>query len=166
VDIKIAEQFLDELFSSLEDLETQSAAILQFLKDKGGATSEQLAPYMDQASKASHVRWRAARLRLMSLFSSAIKSGEEPAARMSRGASDQENKSRGEGGEAEGLQPEKKIPEPDSQADAAPVAAGDESPATGQAKGDAQQKVDAQQKGDAQQKNESDATEPQKKDAA
>jgi hypothetical protein len=77
VDIKIAEQFLDELFSSLEALETQSAAMLQFLKDRGGATSEQLAPYMEQASKASNVRWRAARLRLTSLLSSAVKSAEQ-----------------------------------------------------------------------------------------
>lgn len=170
MDIKIAEQFLDELFSSLEEMETQSAAILQFLKDKGGATSEQLAPYMDQASKASNVRWRAARLRLMSLFSAAMKSAEEPSARTSPGAGDQEDKPGGEGGEAEGMQPEKKFPEPDSQAEAAPVAAGDESPATGKTKSDAQQKIDAQQKNQsgAQPKSESDATEPrpQKKDAA
>lgn len=83
MDIKIAEQFLDELFSSLETLETQSAAVLQFLKDRGGATSEQLAPYMEQASKASNVRWRAARLRLTSLLSSAIKSTEQQPAKRS-----------------------------------------------------------------------------------
>ena len=83
MDTKIAEQFLDELFSSLETLETQSTSILHFLKDRGGATSEQLAPYMEQASKASNVRWRAARLRLMSLLSSAVKSAEEGKAKTS-----------------------------------------------------------------------------------
>jgi hypothetical protein len=84
MDRKIAEEFLDELFSSLEVQETQSAAVLQFLKDQGNATDEQLAPYMEQASKASNVRWRAARLRLMSLLSSAVKSSEEASAKGSQ----------------------------------------------------------------------------------
>ena len=79
MDKKVAEEFLDELFSSLEALDTQSAAILQFLKVQGEVTDEELAPFLEQASKASNVRWRATRLRLMSLFSSAVKSSEESA---------------------------------------------------------------------------------------
>ena len=69
MDDKIAQLILDELFSSLENLETQTAAVLQFLKDKGGASDEQLAPYLEQAGKASSVKRRAARVRIDYLVS-------------------------------------------------------------------------------------------------
>jgi hypothetical protein len=37
MDDKIAHLILDELFSSLETLETQTAALVQFLKDRGAS---------------------------------------------------------------------------------------------------------------------------------
>jgi hypothetical protein len=69
MDDKIAQLILDELFSSLETLETQTAAILQFLKEKGGASEEQLAPYLEQAARASSIKRRAARVRIDYLLS-------------------------------------------------------------------------------------------------
>ncbi len=45
MDDKVAQLILDELFSSLEVLETHTAAVLQFLKEKAGSSDEQLAPY-------------------------------------------------------------------------------------------------------------------------
>src|SRR4030081_1797752 len=79
MDEKIVEQILDDLYSSFEDAETQSAAILLFLKDQGIATEEKLAPYFEQAGRASDVRWRASRVRMASLLASALKAPEAAA---------------------------------------------------------------------------------------
>jgi len=77
MDLSVAEQVLDEFISSLEALEAQSGAILQFLKEKGIATDEQLAPYLEQARSASNVRWLAVRLRMNRLLTPAFETGEE-----------------------------------------------------------------------------------------
>jgi len=63
-----AKEAFNDLLSHLEHLETVTGAILQFLKANGIATDEKLAPYLEQASKASDVRMRAARARLEHLF--------------------------------------------------------------------------------------------------
>ena len=77
MDEKILEELLDELLPSFEALEAQNGAVLQFLKDKGIATEEQLAPYLEQSRSASDVRWRAAHLRMKRLLISAMEKGEE-----------------------------------------------------------------------------------------
>ena len=69
MDDQVAQLILDELFSSLEVLETQTAAVLQFLKEKASASDEQLAPYLEQAGKASGIKRRAARVRIDYLIS-------------------------------------------------------------------------------------------------
>jgi hypothetical protein len=76
VDGKIIQQILDELFLSFENSETQVASLVLCLKDQGIVTEEMLAPFLEQAGNASNVRWRAARLRMGSLISSAMKSAE------------------------------------------------------------------------------------------
>ncbi|MDP9339266.1 MAG: hypothetical protein M3P45_10400 [Acidobacteriota bacterium] len=70
-------EILEELFSLLETLETQSMAITQFLKDQGIATDEKLAPYVDRAGNASSVKWRAARARMQYLLSPIHKEKKE-----------------------------------------------------------------------------------------
>lgn len=70
-------EILDELFSLLESLETQSLALTQFLKDQGITTDEKLAPYLDRAGNASSVKWRAARVRMQYLLSPVKKETKE-----------------------------------------------------------------------------------------
>ena len=79
IDEKIVQEILHDLFASLEALDTQSTAILQFLKDKGIANEEELASHLKQAGDASGVRWLAVRVRIDYLLSSAIKAAEQDA---------------------------------------------------------------------------------------
>jgi hypothetical protein len=71
-----AEDVLNELLPYFEAIETQNAAVLQFLKDKRVVSDEQLAPYLEQAAKASNVKWLGARLRMGRLFSVPETKGE------------------------------------------------------------------------------------------
>ena len=77
MDENLSRQILDDLLPSLEALDTKASALLQLLKDKGIATPEEMAAYLDRAANASNVRWRAARVRLDYLLSSAAKPQEE-----------------------------------------------------------------------------------------
>ncbi len=79
IDEKVVKQMLEEVFSSVEDVEAQSAAVLQFLKDKGMANEKEMAPYLEQAKASSGVRWVAIRARVDYLLSSMIKNEEEEA---------------------------------------------------------------------------------------
>lgn len=70
MNVDVAQELLNQLGSSLENLETQHAALLQFLKDEGVISDEKLAVYVSKAEIASDVRWRAARVRLERIISS------------------------------------------------------------------------------------------------
>lgn len=75
-----AHEVFRDLLGYLESLETQTGAILQFLREKGIATDEQLAPYLEQASSAASVKWRAVRVRMEHLFalSQQVSAGSAP----------------------------------------------------------------------------------------
>jgi hypothetical protein len=83
MDADLAQELLNKLGSSLESLETQQAVLMQFLKEKGIVTDEQLAPYLSQAGNASSVRWRAARVRLERLI--AVAADKEQQAKKQQG---------------------------------------------------------------------------------
>jgi hypothetical protein len=73
---------LDEIFSSLEPLDAQSSAVLQFLKAKGLATDEELAPFLEQAGNAASVRWRAVRIRAAAMIASLVNPPEKESSYM------------------------------------------------------------------------------------
>ena len=91
IDEKVVMQILEEIFSSVEDVETQSAAMLQFLKDKGMANDEELAPYFERAKTSSGVRWVAIRARVDYLLSSVINKEEEEKAASALGEGSRKN---------------------------------------------------------------------------
>jgi hypothetical protein len=101
MDENITANLLNELSSALESSETQSAALLQFLKDKGIVTDEEFAPYLERASNAANVRAVAARLRMKSLLSSAIRTAEEMMTRKVEEALRSQENQRGEARETE-----------------------------------------------------------------
>jgi hypothetical protein len=68
---EIADEILEELGSTFQKLETQCAALLEFVKDKGIAKEDDLAPYMERAAEASAVRWRGTQVRMARLLASA-----------------------------------------------------------------------------------------------
>ena len=76
---EIADEILEELSSTLQRLDTQSAALLEFVKDKSIAKDDELAPYMERAAAASAVRWRATRVRMARLLASAEKTEQQAA---------------------------------------------------------------------------------------
>jgi hypothetical protein len=79
MDEKIVKEILDTLFSSLEETDARSTAALQFLKDKGLATDQELAPTLKQAENSASVRWRAARARIDYLLAGVMREEEKPA---------------------------------------------------------------------------------------
>jgi hypothetical protein len=86
----IFNEVLDELFSSLESLETQTRALTQYLKDRKIVPADAFAPYLHQAGEASSVRWRAERVRMNSLLTSAFKKVDESiGARLEKAGHDQ-----------------------------------------------------------------------------
>ena len=96
MDEQIIQDILTEVFSYFEPLDAQTSALLQFLKAKGLATDEELAPFLEQAGNASNVRWLAARVRIASLLSSALKPTDKPEAKPQQKSSEDKPKEKQE----------------------------------------------------------------------
>jgi hypothetical protein len=85
-----AEQVFQEILPYLEILDAQIGGVIQFLKDKGITTSEELAKYVEKADRGSNVREVGFRARMEYLFSSAAKrsASEEFGGAVETGAAD------------------------------------------------------------------------------
>ena len=93
---EIVNEIIEELSSTLSRIETQSAAILEFIKEKGLAKEDDLTPYLERAANTSSVRWRATRVRLTHLFSGLEKS-ERQAKEHAKSSGQEDNIQREEG---------------------------------------------------------------------
>ncbi|HEV2696353.1 MAG TPA: hypothetical protein VGU90_00055, partial [Terriglobales bacterium] len=91
MDSAITNEILEELSLTLQRVESQSAAILELVKDKGIVKEEELAPYMERASAASSVRWRATRVRLERLLAGLEKSEQRSKDREGEKAEEKRN---------------------------------------------------------------------------
>jgi hypothetical protein len=121
-------EILNELFSHLEKLETQSEAILQFLKEKKRVTDKQLAPYLEQAGNASNVRWRAARVRIERLLKP-----EHPEEEIKLGKRPELKEDLPENKRSESADKEGKKNEPGDKNESAPAVAAEARPVDGKA---------------------------------
>jgi hypothetical protein len=79
MDPEVIRKMLNELYPHLERLETQTTALLQFLTAKGIVKDDELAPFVEEAGKASYVKWLTTRLRIEHVISSAAKEAVKPA---------------------------------------------------------------------------------------
>ena len=84
-----AKEAFNDLLTYLEQVQTRCEALFRFLLDNGTVSNEKLTPYLEQASKASDVRLRAARARIEHLFNAEQKA--KPATESLAGGSENES---------------------------------------------------------------------------
>ena len=116
MNIDVIQELVNELTSSVEDIETQQRALVQFLKDRGDFTDEQFAGYLSQAGKASSVRWRAVRVRLDHLLEGE-KAREEKAAEAAKEKNQEKEKPASAGEKAPETIEKKEAPKEEGQKD-------------------------------------------------
>jgi hypothetical protein len=116
MNVDLIQELVNELTSSLEDIETQQRALFQFLKDRGDFADEQFAPYLSQAGKTSGVRWRAVRVRLDHLIEGE-KAREEKAAEAEKERNQGKDKPASGGEKTEGTAEKKEAPKGEGQKD-------------------------------------------------
>jgi hypothetical protein len=116
MNVDLIQELVNELTSSLEDIETQQRALFQFLKDRGDFADEQFAPYLSQAGKTSGVRWRAVRVRLDHLIEGE-KAREEKAAEAEKEKNKEKEKAASGGEKTEGTAEKKEAPKGEGQKD-------------------------------------------------
>lgn len=113
---QLIEEILDELDPIFQNADA-SAGIVRLLKEKGIVNDDELAPYLEQATTAGSIKWRATRLRLARLLESAVKAMEEELEEKQKkateeaGAAEQEPRRKQTRGEAEAKEQKSSTPQ-------------------------------------------------------